>query len=123
MRTNGYGFKLLCYCVRLQKAVFHLEFQAIAQLVVGHDLDAFGQPGKQTLGREGDKDLPLPARESVTALEDRVVPPAVQSLVAVARKLRTGILRKGSVRNLERCSQSDLVHNPSVYRSRAYHAV
>ena len=109
--------------VSFEEALFHREFEAVAQLVVGLDLDALGETRKQALGRVGHQDLALPAGEAVLGLVDGVVPPAVERLVAVTRELRARIFRKRNVGDLERSLQSDGIHNPSVIHDRAGCAV
>ena len=100
--------------VRLEKARFDFEFQAVIENIGRGDFHALGQPRKQTLGRVGHEYLALPAGKLFRARAHCVVPVAVEIEITVARKLRPRIFRKRLVADLERRLESYGVHNPSV---------
>ena len=54
----------------LEKALVHVEFEAVAKHIVGLDLHALGEPRKQALRRIRHQNLALPAGEAVLAPEN-----------------------------------------------------
>ena len=103
--------------VCFQERLFDVEFKTVAEYVVGHNLHTLGETRQQAFGRERHENFALPSGETVVAVENGVIPIAVERFVTVAGELRTGIFRKRNVADFKRCSQTNSIHNPSDSQS------